>query len=59
MTVVIPISIPLHKAREYEIELIGVVPKADLIEKATPKDMMNKPKTNKNILFNILLIYIY
>lgn len=53
MNVVIPMSMPVHKAREYAIELIGVVPKVDLIENATPKAMINNPKTKKQILLII------
>lgn len=45
MKVAIPMSIFAHNAKEYEIELMGVVPKVDLIEKATPNDMTSKPKT--------------
>lgn len=45
MKVASPMSIFAHNAKEYEIELMGVVPKVDLIEKATPNDMTSKPKT--------------
>ena len=53
MNVVIPMSMPVHNAREYAIELMGVVPKVDLIENATPKAMINNPKTKKQILLII------
>ena len=42
------------KANEYDIELIGVVPSVDMIENATPRDIMNNPTTKKQIL---LIIY--
>lgn len=42
-------------AKEYEIELIGVVPSVDTIEKATPSDITNKPIVNKQILLSMLL----
>jgi hypothetical protein len=48
-----PMSILAHKAREYDIELMGVVPKVDFIEKATPKAIMNRPATKKQILLII------
>ena len=48
-----PMLMPVHRFRAYEIELIGVVPKVDLIEKATPKAIMNNPKTKKQILLII------
>lgn len=51
--VVIPMLMPVHRFRAYEIELIGVVPKVDLIEKATPKAIMNNPKTKRQILLII------
>ena len=51
--VVIPMSMPVHNVREYEIELIGVVPNVDLMENATPKDIMNSPNTKKQILLII------
>ena len=44
------------KAKEYEIELIGVVPSVDRIENATPSDIINKPKTNEQILLIIIKI---
>lgn len=53
---------PVHNAREYEIELIGVVPKVDLIENATPKDIINRPSTKKQILLiinNFILVKIF
>ena len=50
MKVANPMSILVHKAREYDIELIGVVPKVDLIENATPKAIINRPPTKKQIL---------
>ena len=53
MNVVIPMSIPVHNAREYAIELMGVVPNVDLIEKATPKAIINNPTTKKQILLII------
>ena len=53
MNVVTPMSMPVHNAREYEIELIGVVPKVDLIENATPKDITKRPNTKQNILLSI------
>lgn len=37
-------------AREYEIELMGVVPSIDMIEKATPNDIIKRPTTNNIIL---------
>lgn len=37
------------------MELIGVVPSVDIIEKATPSDIINKPITNKQILLSIIL----
>ena len=52
-TVVIPMSMFVIKAREYEMELIGVVPRRDTIEKATPIAIKNKPQTKANILFII------
>ena len=58
MNVVIPMSMPVHNAREYAIELMGVVPKVDLIENATPKAMINNPKTKKQILLIIQYFYI-
>ena len=60
--VVIPISMPVHNAREYEIELIGVVPKVDLMENATPKDIINRPNTKRQILLiinNYILVKIF
>ena len=36
INVVTPISIFVINAKEYEIELIGVVPRVDIIEKDTP-----------------------
>ena len=53
MKVVIPMLMLVINAREYEIELIGVVPSVDTIENATPKDIMNNPTTNEQILFSI------
>ena len=52
--VVIPMSILVIKANAYEMELIGVVPRVELIEKATPKDIMNRPTVNEQILLSIL-----
>ncbi len=40
--------------REYDIELIGVVPSVDAIEKATPSDIINNPTTKKQILLIII-----
>lgn len=51
--VVIPMSIFVINAKEYDIELMGVVPSVDMIEKDTPTDMTNNPKTNMQILLNI------
>ena len=51
--VVMPILIPVHRFRAYEIELIGVVPKVDLMENATPKAIINNPKTKRQILLII------
>ena len=53
MKVVTPMSTLVHKAREYDIELMGVVPKVDLIEKATPKAIIKRPATKKQILLII------
>ena len=53
MNVVIPMSMPVIKASEQDIELIGVVPRVDTIENATPSDIINNPKTKKQILLNI------
>ena len=55
--VVIPILILVISANEYDMELIGVVPSVDIIEKATPSDITNKPKTNNNILLNIFFTF--
>lgn len=57
MNVVIPMFILVINAKEYDIELIGVVPSVDTMENATPTDMTNKPKVNKHILL-IILIYL-
>ena len=46
-------SIFVINAKEYDIELMGVVPSVDMIEKDTPTDMTNNPKTNMQILLNI------
>lgn len=51
--VVIPMSIFVINAKEYDIELIGVVPSVDMIEKDTPTDIINNPKTNIQILLII------
>ncbi len=59
MKVANPMSILVHKAREYDIELIGVVQKVDLIENATPKAIIMRPPTKKQILLiinNFILI---
>lgn len=53
--VVIPMLIFVINAKEYEIELIGVVPRVDTIEKATPSDITNKPIVNKQILLSMIL----
>ena len=45
------------KARDYEMELIGVVPRRDTIEKATPIAIKNNPQTKANILFIILSLH--
>lgn len=55
--VVIPMFIFVINAKEYDIELIGVVPSVDTMENATPRDMTNKPNVNKHILL-IILIYL-
>ncbi len=52
--VVIPMLMLVIKANEYDIELIGVVPSVDMIENATPRDIINNPTTKKQIL---LIIY--
>ena len=44
--------------KEQEIELIGVVPRVDTIENATPNDIINNPTTNEQILL-IILYYLY
>ena len=57
-----PMLMPVHRFRAYEIELMGVVPKVDLMENATPKAMMNNPKTKRQILLiinNFILIKIF
>ncbi len=41
------------------MELIGVVPSVDMIEKATPIDIINNPTVNEQILLSILLMYIF
>ena len=53
MKVANPMSILVHKAIEYDIELIGVVPKVYLIENETPKAIINRPPTKKT---NFILI---
>ena len=35
------------------MELIGVVPRVELIENATPSDIMNRPTVNEQILLSI------
>ena len=47
--VVIPMLMFVISEREYDIELIGVVPSVDAIEKATPSDIINNPTTKKQI----------
>lgn len=37
------------------MELIGVVPNVDIIENATPSDIVNNPIVNNSILLIILL----
>ena len=51
--VVIPMLMFVISEREYEIELIGVVPSVETIENATPSDIINNPTTKKQILLNI------
>ncbi len=51
--VVIPMLIFVISAREYDIELIGVVPSVETIENATPSDIINNPTTKKQILLNM------
>jgi hypothetical protein len=51
--VVIPMLMLVISTREYEMELIGVVPSVDTIENATPNDMINNPTTNWQILLII------
>ena len=53
MNVASPTSMSAHNASAYEMELMGVVPKVDLIENATPKDIMNSPNTKRQILLII------
>ena len=48
----------LRVQAEYDIELIGVVPRVETIENATPKDITNNPATNKIILLIIPLYLI-
>ena len=48
--VVIPMLMFVISEREYDIELIGVVPSVDAIENATPSDIINNPTTKKQIL---------
>lgn len=50
ITVVIPIFTPEASVKEYGIELIGVTPKPDFIERPTPSDITNNPPTNNIIL---------
>ena len=52
--VVIPMLMFVISEREYDIELIGVVPSVDAIEKATPSDIINNPTTKKQILLIII-----
>ena len=54
INVVTPISIFVINAKEYEIELIGVVPRVDIIEKDTPRAIKNNPEVNNIILLNII-----
>ena len=51
--VVIPMLMFVISAREYDIELIGVVPSVETIENATPSDIINNPTTKKQILLNM------
>ena len=51
--VVIPMLILVINAKAYEIELIGVVPSVEVIENATPTDIMKRPKTNWQTLLNV------
>lgn len=53
MNVVTPMLMPVHKFRAQAMELMGVVPKVDLIENATPNAIMNNPKTKRQIRLNI------
>ena len=48
ITVATPISIPQITLSVYGIELTGVEPKLDLIERPTPNVIKNKPKKYKN-----------
>ena len=57
INVVIPMSIFVINAREYEIELIGVVPRREIIENATPVAIKNNPITKADILFIILTLH--
>lgn len=40
------------------MELIGVVPSVDMIENATPNDIMNNPKVNEQILLSMYSNYV-
>ena len=54
MNVVIPMFMFVINAREYDIELIGVAPRVQTIENATPRDIMKSPITKHPILLIIL-----
>ena len=54
INVVIPMFILVIKFNAYEIELMGVVPRVEVIENATPKDIINKPIVNEQTLLSIL-----
>lgn len=51
--VVFPMLMLVINAKEYEMELIGVVPSVETMENATPKDIKNNPKTNMHTLLNM------
>ena len=39
------------------MELIGAVPSVDVIEKATPSDIINRPTANEQSLLSIELVF--
>ena len=51
--VVIPMSMLVISANEYDTELTGVVPRVDTIENPTPNDIMNNPIAKRIILLII------